>query len=80
MSSGQTVTRGAWHDLQLHVLVNGDSSQVEIWLDGANVLSVTQSLGSTPIGRLELGDPSAGRSFDVVFDDVHADAQFISSK
>jgi chitodextrinase len=78
MSTGQAVTRGAWHDLQMHVLVNGDSSQVEIWLDGTRVLSLTQSLGSTPIGRLELGDPAAGRLFDVAFDDVRADTQFIA--
>jgi hypothetical protein len=63
--------------VQVHLVVNGDSSQVEIWLDGASVLSLTQPLGSTPIGRLELGDPAAGRSLDVAFDDVHADGQFI---
>jgi hypothetical protein len=78
MSTGQAVTRGAWHDLQMHVLVNGDSSQVEIWLDGTRVLSLTQSLGSTPIGRLELGDPASARLFDVAFDSVGADAQFIA--
>jgi chitodextrinase len=78
MSTGQPVTRGVWHNLQVHLVVNGDSSHVEIWLNGTSVLSLTQPLGSTPIGRLELGDPASGRSFDVAFDDVHADAQFIN--
>jgi hypothetical protein len=79
VASSQNVTKSAWHDLQVHVLVNGAASQVEIWLDGASVLSQTQSLGSTPIGRVELGDPAAGRSFDVAFDNVCVDAEFITT-
>jgi hypothetical protein len=78
--SGQTVTLNAWHDLQVRLVVNGEASQVQIWLDGAGVLSQTQSLGSTAIGRLELGDPAAGRAFDVAFDDVRADTSFIAGE
>jgi fibronectin type 3 domain-containing protein len=79
VASAVTVTQNAWHELQAHLTVNGDSSQVELWLDGVSVLTSTQSLGSTPIGRLELGDPSSGRVFDVAFDRVLADTAFIPS-
>jgi fibronectin type 3 domain-containing protein len=77
VASPATVTQNTWHELQAHVFVNGDASQVELWLDGVSVLTQTQALGSTPIGRLELGDPGAGRIFDVAFDRVLADTAFI---
>ena len=77
VASNQIVSHDTWHDLQVHALVNGASSQVEVWLDGALVITTTQSLGSAPIGRLELGDPGTSRVFDIAFDDVIADTAFI---
>ena len=77
VATSAIVTRNTWHDLEARVLVNGASSQVEIWLDGASVLTTVQSLGSAPIGRLELGDPGTSRVFDIAFDDVIADTAFI---
>jgi fibronectin type 3 domain-containing protein len=77
-TSSLTVTPGIWHEVQLHVLLNDTSSQVDLWLDGVSAVSQTDSLGTSPIGRLELGDPSAGRSFDVALDNVVADPMFIA--
>ena len=37
-----------------------------------------QNLGTNPIGYLQLGDTSTPRTFDVTFDDVHADPLFIT--
>ena len=78
-TSAQSVSRGFWHEVQARVLVNGASSIVEVWLDGIQVVTQPESLGTSTIGRLELGDPdpSTGRSFDVVFDNVVADTAFI---
>jgi chitodextrinase len=54
----------------VHVLINGASSQIEVWLDGSKVsqLSGTDSLGTTPVGRVYIGDPATGRTFDYAFD------------
>ena len=71
-----TVTPNMWHEVLLHVLVNGASSQVEVSLDGQLSVSQTDSLGTAQLGRLELGDSSSGRTFDVAFDNVGADATF----
>jgi hypothetical protein len=54
----------------VHVRINGANSLIEVWLDGTIVsaLSQTDSLGTTPIGRIYIGDPSTGRTFDFAFD------------
>jgi hypothetical protein len=39
---------------------------------------VTQSLGSTPIGRLVLGNIPASRTYDITFDDVAASTAYLS--
>ena len=52
--SPKTVSRAAWHELQVHYVINGLSGQIETWLDGAKVteLSKTDNFGTTPIGRI----------------------------
>jgi hypothetical protein len=79
-NSTNLVSQGVWHEAQVRVLINGASSQVEVWLDGARIsaLSRTDSLGTTAIGRILLGDSSTGRSYDVAFDDVAVHTSFIS--
>jgi acid phosphatase type 7 len=66
---GPVITAGAWHELEVHVLINGTSSLVEVWLDGTKVINKTaESLGTTPVGRVYIGDNSTGRTFDYAFD------------
>jgi fibronectin type 3 domain-containing protein len=77
-TSTLSVAPGVWHEVQMHVLINGASSHVDLWLDGVSAVSQTDSLGTSPIGRLELGDPSLARTFDVAFDNVVADPMFIA--
>ena len=79
ISSTTTVSTGAWHDVQVRVRVDGASSQTETWFDGARVdaLSRSDSLGTTPIGRIQLGENSTGRTYDVAFDTVLVDTSFI---
>jgi hypothetical protein len=76
-TSSTAVSSGTWHTVELF----GDtgSGQVSVWLDGTQVGALTgpQSLGSSPIGYLQLGDTSSSDTFDVAFDDVRADPLFI---
>ncbi len=67
-----TVTTGEWHEVELRAGVNGVSGAIEVWYDGVRVagLSGTQNLGTAPIRQLELGNPVAGSSYDLEFDDV----------
>ncbi|MDT4945616.1 MAG: hypothetical protein QOH14_2349, partial [Pseudonocardiales bacterium] len=62
-----------WHSIELHLSVNGPSSSVEVWLDGAAVSDLTFpaiDLGTAPIGVLQIGETAATGSWDVVFDDA----------
>lgn len=73
-----TSVGSGWHALEFHVVINGTSSTTEVWLDGIKVnnLSITTNLGSSLIGRLQIGEvQSAGRIYDVIFDDVIFDLQ-----
>jgi hypothetical protein len=72
-TTGPLFSAGSWHSVELHLVVNGGASTVEVWLDG-NVVSAlttqTANLGSTPIGQIQMGENQTGRSFDIAFDDV----------
>jgi calcineurin-like phosphoesterase family protein len=70
--SSAPVSRGVWHSLEVRVVINGTSSRSETWLDGQPVPALTkmESLGTTPIGRFQLGENISGRTYDVAFDDV----------
>jgi len=67
---GPVMTAGAWHHLQVHVAVNGTSSQIGVWLDGASIatLTKTDSLGTTAVGRIYVGDPASGKTYDFAYD------------
>ena len=70
---GPSVTMGAWHSVELHVVVNGASSTIEVWLDGVAVGALTTqtaNLGSVGVGQVQLGENQTGRSYDIAFDDV----------
>jgi hypothetical protein len=70
-SSTTIPTAGTWHELLVHLRLDG-GGQTEVWLDGdpVDALRTTQSLGSTPIGRVQLGNNQTGRTYDVAMDDV----------
>jgi hypothetical protein len=79
VTSTTNVTTGVWHDLQVRALINGAAGQTEIWLDGVRIdaLSKTEALGNTAIQRIQIGENSTGRTFDVAFDNVAVNASFI---
>jgi hypothetical protein len=72
-TTGPAVSLGTWHSVELHVIVNGASSTIEVWLDGNPVAALTTqtaSLGSSLIGMLQIGENQTGRTFDIAFDDL----------
>ena len=70
--AGVALAKGDWHHIKIQVTVNGDASDVKVWADAnlLGALSGTTSLGTSPIGALQLGNGTPGRTYDVVFDDV----------
>jgi hypothetical protein len=58
----------------------GANSQIEVWFDGAPIsaLAQQQSLGATPIGQIQLGENALGHIYDLAFDDVVVDNNFIA--
>ncbi|MEO8285683.1 MAG: hypothetical protein ABI670_04560 [Chloroflexota bacterium] len=80
-TSTTTVTRGAWHELQVHLHVDtvGGQSQTETWFDGVRLsdLSRTEAIGTTATGKLQLGDTSGGYARDIAYDDVVASTGFV---
>lgn len=71
-TSSLVAAPGSWHAVELHTLINGTSSVVEVWLDGTrvNALSSTTNLGTTAAGKMQIGEVQSGRTYDVVFDDA----------
>jgi hypothetical protein len=74
------VDRGTWHELQLHARIGPDYGLTEVWLDEKLIAELTGNagLGTTAIGRVELGDNAGGHVYDVAFDDVMVQSSFIS--
>jgi hypothetical protein len=79
-TSTTPVAIGVWHELQVRVRVNGDLGQTETWLDGVRIasLSRTENFGTTPVGRLQIGENSSGRTYDIAFDEVVAGTGYIA--
>jgi Tol biopolymer transport system component len=63
-------SQAAWHTALVHVIVNGSTSTVEVWLDGTELVGATDDLGAAGVSGIELGDRASGKTFDVAFDDV----------
>ena len=72
-TSATGMPSGSWHQVVLHAVINGTSGSVDVSLDGTALtdLSLTgQNLGTNPITQLQLGDNTAGRTYDIDFDDI----------
>ncbi len=64
------VSTGVWHEVVLHVVVNGGSSVWDLSWDGSVVLSGTGSLGTAGVGRVQIGENVAGRTGDFYYDSI----------
>jgi hypothetical protein len=79
VESAAVIAHDTWHEVQVRARVAGNDSEVAVWFDEQNVPELSQKLGlgSNTIGRIELGDNSAGHTFDVLFDDLIVDTSYI---
>ena len=76
-ASTTTVPANSWHEVELRFTVNGAAGSADVWLDGVDVLSLTNlNLKSTPVGVLQVGDQAA-HTWSAVFDDAAFDTKFI---
>jgi chitodextrinase len=78
-NSAMVIAPGAWHLFTLHAIVNGTSSSVDVSVDGVTVPGLTltgQDFGTSPIARLQLGETTTGRTYDILIDDVTVASTF----
>ncbi|MGZ4593158.1 MAG: fibronectin type III domain-containing protein [Actinomycetes bacterium] len=79
--SSTPVSTGQWHKVEYYLDTNpGGPITITAALDGTNVtfttpVSSTETLGSSPIGQVVLGDTVAGRTYDIAIDDLAVDTQ-----
>ena len=72
--SSTPVSSGQWHKVEYYLDTNpGGPITITAALDGGNVtfttpVSGTETLGSSPIGQVVLGDTVAGRTYDIAID------------
>ena len=73
-TSTVTVSTGVWHRLVATVEIAGANGHVSVSLDGSPVtgLDRVESMGTTPIGKLEVGNRPTGKTYDLRIDDVVA--------
>jgi len=73
--TSSVIPGSGWHLLELTLQINGASSTSSVSVDGTTVtsLSKTGDWGTTPVGRFQIGEVQAGRTYDVVFDDAEID-------
>jgi hypothetical protein len=67
-----TVSSGAWHEVAVHVTIAGTSGSIDMTLDGTHVsgLPKTENFGTALVAKVQVGDNSTGRNFDVASDEV----------
>jgi chitodextrinase len=75
VTSTSTLAVNTWYQVEVHLIVNGASSQVEVWLNGTRItaLSRTDSFGTSPIGQALAGESTTGHAYDYALDDVFVD-------
>ncbi len=72
VSSG-TVTLNTWNTVQLHVIIAGAASTVEVILNGNLVYSTTSAnLGTTAAASLQIGNDTAAQAFTLAADNITA--------
>jgi fibronectin type 3 domain-containing protein len=77
--SAAPVSNGSWHHVEMRIDTNpGGPIKITAALDGTPVtfttpVGATETLGTSQIGRLTLGDDVAGRTYDIAIDDLSLD-------
>jgi len=72
-ASSRTLLLNTWANLQLHVVIAGAASTVEVRLNGTLVYSTTSAnLGTTAAASVQLGNETAAQKFTLVADNITA--------
>jgi hypothetical protein len=84
VTSPKAITLGTSYRLQVRVVLklpDRDVGRVEVYLNDTRVEVLTANipLGTTPFGRIQIGDDFANRTFDVRYDNVVVDRAFVSA-
>ena len=68
-----------WHDIQIFADNTTDNPRVRVWVDQMEMTSMRQHawLGDGGMKIIQIGDNTAGRRFDIAFDDIRVDENFI---
>jgi hypothetical protein len=60
-----------WRRFEVHVIVNGASSTVEIWSDGVLIhRTLLANLGTSGVQTIQIGNDTSGQAFSAFIDDV----------
>lgn len=78
--SDVVVSRGVWHELQVGVHTGAGAGQIQVWLDGTDITSLTgqAGLGQDGIRAIDLGDNSSSHVYDIAYDDIAVDTTKIA--
>jgi hypothetical protein len=71
--SAPAMTLDAWHRIDFTATTSGTASTTLVRQDGATVGAISASnvnLGTTPVGMVQLGELSSGKTFTAQWDDV----------
>src|SRR6266550_4052041 len=71
-ASSATLALNTWANLQLHVIIAGATSTVEVRLNGNLVYSTSANLGTTAAAILQIGNETAAQTFTLVADNIAA--------
>jgi hypothetical protein len=70
-SLGTDLSLGRWYHVRFHVMANGASSTIEVWIDGVQRLSTNSMwLPTNRLTTLLLGSEHVSQVMDLRFDDV----------
>jgi chitodextrinase len=76
-STSSTVLTPGWHALELRLAADSSAGSpdgaLQVWLDNRlvdDLSSTAVDVGAAPVGGLQIGETTTGRTYDVVFDDV----------
>ena len=71
-ASSGTLALNTWASMQLHVVIAGATSTVEVRLNGTLVYSTTSAnLGTTAVASLQLGNETAAQKFTLAADNIN---------
>jgi hypothetical protein len=71
VKTAKTLPLNEWHNLALHVTINGAASVVQLRADGVQVYSTaTANLGTSPIKTMQIGNDTAAQQFAIAVDNV----------